>query len=160
GPITTASGIWVPSTSAFTRVFDALCAGTTVIRADQPAQDEGGSNSQQLAGVAAGDGGDGRGVEVIRRGDVADRIVVGHVEGIVRSHDDVVGAVEAHQLGELMGREYDRVEINFLEIAGRRVRQVAVRIRARAPGVIDAAGVSGEIAAAVHGQNLQVGVPF
>src|SRR6516164_6783434 len=30
GPITTASGIWVPNISAFTRVFDALCAGTTV----------------------------------------------------------------------------------------------------------------------------------
>src|SRR5262249_62419549 len=29
GPIPTASGIWVPSISAFTRVFDALCAGTT-----------------------------------------------------------------------------------------------------------------------------------
>src|SRR4029450_264993 len=29
GPITTASGIWVPGMSAFTRVFDALCAGTT-----------------------------------------------------------------------------------------------------------------------------------
>src|ERR1700746_2472274 len=29
GPITAASGIWVASISAFTRVFDALCAGTT-----------------------------------------------------------------------------------------------------------------------------------
>ena len=76
---------------------------------------------------------------------MADRIVVGHVEGIVRSHDDVIGAVEAHQLGELMGREHDRVEIDFLEIAGRRLRQLAMRIRARAPGVIDAAGVGGQI---------------
>src|SRR5262249_23558351 len=117
-------------------------------------------NSQQLAGIAAGDGGDGRSVEAVRGRDVADRIVVGHVEGIVRSHDDMVGAVETHQLGELVGREYDGVEIDFLEIAGRRVRQVAVRIRARAPGVIDAAAVSGEIAAAVRGKNLQLGMPF
>src|SRR5712691_24171 len=99
---------WIPSISAFTRVRspsktgvnalnDALCAGTTVIRADQPAQDEGGSNPQKLARVAAGDGGDGRGVEAVRGRDVADWIVVGHVEGIIRSHDDVVDAVEAHQ---------------------------------------------------------------
>ena len=37
------------------------------------------------------------------RGDVADRIEVGHVERIVRAHDDAVGAELAHQLGELVG---------------------------------------------------------
>src|SRR5262249_14447917 len=31
GPIITSSGIWIPSTSAFTRVFDALCAGMTAM---------------------------------------------------------------------------------------------------------------------------------
>src|SRR5256885_3024145 len=35
-PLTTASGIWVPSISAFTRVFDTLCAGTTVLRITPP----------------------------------------------------------------------------------------------------------------------------
>src|SRR5438445_12744290 len=51
------------------------------------------SNPQQPSRVAAGDGGDGRGVETVRGRDVADWIVVGHVEGIICSHDDVVGAV-------------------------------------------------------------------
>ena len=32
------------------------------------------------------------GIEALDRGDVADRIEVGHVERIVRAHDDVVGA--------------------------------------------------------------------
>ena len=35
-----------------------------------------------------------------------------------------------------------------------------MRIRARAPGMVDAARVAGQIAAAVHGQDLQVGMPL
>ena len=46
----------------------------------------------------------------------------------------------------------------LLQVMRRRLRQRAVRIRARAPGVIDAAGIGAEIAAAVHGEDLQVGM--
>ena len=53
-------------------------------------------------GVAAGERGDGRGIEAVDGGDVAERIVLGHVVGIVGAHDDVVGAEHAHQLGELV----------------------------------------------------------
>ena len=112
-----------------------LARGRQLYELIERARSERGSNPQKLARVAAGDGCDGRGVEAVHGRDVADGIVVGHVKGIIRSHDDVVGAVEAHQLGELVGREHDGVEIDFLEVTGRRVRQIAVRIRARAPSM-------------------------
>ena len=60
------------------------------------------------------------------RRDVADRVEVGHVEWIVRSHDDAISAELAHQLRELVRREHHGVEIDLLELAGRRLRQVAV----------------------------------
>ena len=91
---------------------------------------------------------------------MADRIEFGQVEGVVGSHDDAFRAVEAHQLGELVRREHHRVEIDLPEVAGRRPRQIAVRIGARAPGVIDAAGIGRQVTAAVHRENLQLGMPF
>src|SRR5262249_56274090 len=36
GPIFQSRWLWVPSISAFTRGFDALCAGTTVVCGNQP----------------------------------------------------------------------------------------------------------------------------
>ena len=38
------------------------------------------------------------------------------------------------------------------------MRQVAVAVRTRAPGVIDAAGIAAEIAAAMHGEDLELGM--
>ena len=61
------------------------------------------SNPQQPARIAAGDGGDGRGIEAFDRGDMADRIEVGHVERIVGAHDDVVGAEQAHSSASWWG---------------------------------------------------------
>src|SRR5439155_3746500 len=69
---------------------------------------------------------------------------------------DMVGAIEPHQLGELIRREHDRIEIDLPEIAGRRLRQGAMCIRARTPGMIDAARIGSEIAAAMDGEDLQV----
>ena len=57
---------------------------------------------QQPLRVAARDRGDGRCVKALHPRDMPDRIVVRHVEGIVGAHDDAVGAVEPHQLGELI----------------------------------------------------------
>src|SRR6202171_2573378 len=57
-----------------------------------------------------------------------------------------------------MRGEYDRVEINLLQIGGRRLRQVRARIGARAPGVVDAAGIGRKITAAMDRENLQIRV--
>ena len=51
----------------------------------------------------------------------------------------MVQDVGAHLLGELVRREHHGIEIDLLEVVGWRFRQAAVRVRARAPGVIDAA---------------------
>ncbi len=55
-----------------------------------------------------------------------------------------------------MRREHHRVEVDFLEVVRGRLRQPGLTVRACAPGVIDAARIGAEIAAAVHGKNLQV----
>ena len=92
---------------------------------------------------------------------MADRIVLQHVKRIVRAQHDAVGAIGLHQRFKLMRRKDDRVEIDVPpQIGRRRLRQVAVRIRSRAPGMIDAAGIGAEKTAAVHGQNAKLGMPF
>ena len=78
----------------------------------------------------------------------------------VKVPDELAKQVRADQRVELVGREHDGVEIDLLEIAGRRLRQVGVAVRARAPGVIDAAGIGAEIAAAMHGEDLQLRMPL
>ena len=59
-----------------------------------------------------------------------------------------------------MRREHDRVEIDFLQVLGRWLRQIVGDIGTRAPGVIDAARVAAEIAAAVHRKDFQIGMPL
>ena len=58
------------------------------------------------------------------------------------------------------GREHDGVDVDALEIRRRRLRQAAVAVRTRAPGVVDAARIGAEIAAAVHGEDFQLRVAF
>src|SRR5712691_4326892 len=55
------------------------------------------SQPQQSPRIAAGDGADGRLIEPLDRGDVPDRVVLRHVEGIVGTHDDAIGAEHAHE---------------------------------------------------------------
>ena len=98
------------------------------------------------------------GVERLRFGHMADRIVVRHVERIVGAHEDVVGAEHLHEIFELVRREHHRVEIDLLQVFGRRLGQLVGDVGARAPSVIDAARIAAEIAAAVHGEDLQVRV--
>jgi len=92
---------------------------------------------------------------------VADRIEFQHVERIIGAHDDAVGAEGLHQRLKLMRRKNDRVEIDVPpQIGRRRFRQIAVRIRPCAPGMIDAAGIGAEEAAAMHGQNAKLRMTF
>ena len=55
-----------------------------------------------------------------------------------------------------MRREDDAVEIDFLQVLGRRLRKARPRVLARAPGMVDAAGIGRQEAAAVDGEDLQV----
>src|SRR5581483_6607413 len=103
------------------------------------------------------DGGHGGLVEA-GAADVADGIVLAHVEGEVGAQQDAVGAVEIDQGPELVRGKHDRVEVEPLQIGGGRLGQGAVRIRPCTPGVIDAPGVAGKVASAVDGQDLQTRV--
>src|SRR5215510_2420045 len=59
--------------------------------------------SQQPLCVAARNGRNGGRVQS-RRSHMADRVTIRHVERVVGAHDDMVGAIEPHQFGELMRR--------------------------------------------------------
>src|SRR5262245_33885205 len=124
-------------------LVDRAFAHTTVPRSDSP----------QLARIAAGECRDGGRVEDLDRSDVAGRLGFGHVERVVAAHDYAVGAEQPHQLSELVRRERLRVEINLLEVAGGRLRQRAVRVRARPPGMVDATRIGRQEAATMYGQD-------
>ena len=68
--------------------------------------------TQQPLGVAAADARRRLTASRPAAADVADGVVVAHVEGIVGAHEDLVGAVEAHELLQLVRREHDRVEVD------------------------------------------------
>src|SRR5436190_22666416 len=72
----------------------------------------------------------------------------------------MIGAKDADELRQLVWREDHAIEIDFLEIAGWRMWQVGMGVRAGAPGMIDAAAVAGQITAAVYREYLQVGMPL
>jgi hypothetical protein len=70
----------------------------------------------------------------------------------------VIGTERANELLELVRGEDHRIEVDLLETARRRLRQRAVGIRTRAPGMIDTAAIGRQVAAAMHRQNLQPGM--
>src|SRR5581483_2493352 len=67
----------------------------------------------------------------------------------------MIRAERVHQRSKLMRREHDRVDINSFEITCRRLWQPAVTIGTRAPGMIDPAGISTEVAAAMDGEDFE-----
>ena len=101
--------------------------------------------------IAAGDLGKRRFVHPVHPGNMSDRIIFGHVERIVGSHHNAIGTEHVDQVSQLVLGENDGIEIDLPQIGGRRQRQIAVAILPSTPGVIDAAGVARQIAAAVHG---------
>ena len=113
-----------------------------------------------LPRVAARDGGARGGVEAPGRDQMLDRVVIGHVVRIVGAHHHMVGPEGRDQRGKLLRREHHGVEIDLPEIARRRFRQAALRIAARPPGVVDAARIGAEKAAAMDRDDLQVGMAF
>lgn len=83
-----------------------------------------------------------------------------HVERIVGSDKDVIGAARLNQRGKLVSCKDHAVDVDFLEIVGWRVRQVAATVGACAPHVVHAAGICAQIPSAVNGENLQIGMPL
>src|SRR5579883_1625383 len=88
---------------------------------------------------------------------MANRIVFGHVEGIIGPHENTICPENLHEIGELMIAEDDRVEIDLPEISSRRQRQAAMAVVARAPRMVNPARIGREIPAAMHGQQLEIG---
>ena len=84
------------------------------------------SQPQKFLGIAAANGGRRRRVKA-GLNYVTNQIVVRHVERVVRAHDDFVDAEDADEFRQLMRREHDGVEVDALQIRGRRVRQLAMR---------------------------------
>src|SRR6516164_8403779 len=93
--------------------------------------------AEKLLGIASGQRRDGRGIETLNGRDIAERIILRHVIGVVGAEQDMVRAEQPHQCGELVRREHDRIDIDSVEICRRRLRQCAVTIGTRAPGMID-----------------------
>ena len=67
------------------------------------------------------------------------RIIIGHVKGIVAAHDHLVSTIEFYQIFQLVIGKDDAVDPNLLEIVGRRFWQIGMAVLARAPGMVDSA---------------------
>ena len=88
---------------------------------------------------------------------MSDRVVFAHVIGIVGPEQDLLHPEQFDQGLQLIRRENDGIEIDLLQVETRRLRQRPVRVAARAPGMIDPPGIGRQIAAAMRGDDLQVG---
>ena len=68
----------------------------------------------------------------------------------------VLGAEVAYQRLQLVRSKHDCIEEDLLQVARRRLWQRRMAVGARAPGMIDAAGISAEISATMDGENFQL----
>jgi hypothetical protein len=113
---------------------------------------------QQPRGVPAEDRPSLIVVEPTRALDKADRINLAHIGWVIGAYQHVVGAILVHQIFELVVGKDDRVEIEPLQVGGRHPVYLFAAIGPRCRGVIYAAGISRQIAAAMRDHKLQVGV--
>ena len=75
--------------------------------------------AENQSGVSAANGREGLLIQV-KAGDMSDRVILAHVEGIVGAHEDPIGAEDFDEVGELVFGEHDRVEIDLPQICCRR----------------------------------------
>src|SRR6266481_4636596 len=75
---------------------------------------------------------------------------------IAGAHHDEVGAEDVDHICQLMIGENHGVEIDLPQIGRRRQWQFAMLIVPRPPGVIDPAGITGKVAAAMHRHQFQI----
>lgn len=80
--------------------------------------------------------------------------------GVVAANHDLGGAHLRHQVADRLRREDQRIEIDLLEIVGRLLLELDVRIAALwsdQTGMIGAVGIRGQEAAARRGDHPQAG---
>src|SRR5215469_5211016 len=114
--------------------------------------------AEKLLSIASGQRRDGRSVETLNGRNVAKRVILRHVIGVVGAEQDMVRAEHSHQRGELVRCEHHRIDIDSSEVIRGRLRQSTVTIGTRAPGMVDATGISAKISAAMHRQDLEPGM--
>src|SRR5688572_14929128 len=90
--------------------------------------------------------------------DESHRVVHPHVEGVVGTQYNVVGAIAVDQVVQHLRVEHDGVEIELLEVGGRLALDHGPAVGARFPGVVHALPVMGKVAAAVRQQDLELRV--
>src|SRR6516165_2092987 len=114
--------------------------------------------AEQLLSIASDQRRDGRSVETLNGRNVAKRVILRQVIGIVRAEQDIIPAEHSHQRGELVRCEHHRIDIDSSEVIRGRLRQSTVTIGTRAPSMVDAPGISAKISAAMHRQDLEPGM--
>src|SRR6516165_6301073 len=88
--------------------------------------------AEQLLSIASGQRRDGRSVETLNGRNVAKRVILRHVIGIVGAEQDMIRAEHFHQRGELVRCEHHRIDIDSSEVIRGRPRQSTVTIGTRA----------------------------
>src|SRR6202040_4292521 len=81
-------------------------------------------------------------------------------DGMVAAEHDLTCAEWRHQVAQCLGSEYQRVEIELVQIFGRLLLQLDVRVailRRDEAGVVGARRVGAEISAAMRGKDLEAG---
>ena len=81
-------------------------------------------------------------------------------DGMVAAEHDLTCADLRHQVAQRLGSEYQRVEIELVQIFGRLLLQLDVRVailRRDETGVVGARRVGAEISAAMRGKDLEAG---
>src|SRR5947209_20583355 len=68
--------------------------------------------TERQGGIAAANGRHGPVIQ-LQACNVAEGVVLAHVEGIIRSHDDPVGTEDIDQIGKLVFGEHDRIKIDL-----------------------------------------------
>src|ERR1700720_2788533 len=91
--------------------------------------------------------------------DMIDRMLLPG-DGMVAAEHDLTCAEWRHQVAQCLGSEYQRVEIELVQIFGRLLLQLDVRVailRRDEAGVVGARRVGAEISAAMRGKDLEAG---
>src|SRR5262249_13205407 len=79
-----------------------------------------------------------------------------HVIRVIGPEDDVIAAIEAGEIIELMVREHDRVEIELLQIVTRRALNHLAAVGSCAMDMVVAAAIGRRITAAMRETYLQL----
>src|ERR1700733_646876 len=115
--------------------------------------------AQQALRVAAGHQRHVLFADALDPSEEADGIRLRHVERIIGTEHDVIGAPDLDKVLELAFVEYDSVEIELLQVFRRLLLDGDAAILAMRPCVVEAAPIAGDVAAAMGDADFQFGKP-